>query len=72
MRTIDIAGLAAVLLARRCAGAAADVELIVNHNWSSPSEIAALKVLQKHLAEKGVQVEGLCRRRRTTRAPMSA
>jgi glucose/mannose transport system substrate-binding protein len=34
---------------------AADTELKVNYNWTAPPEVAAIKVLQSHLATMGVK-----------------
>ena len=50
-----LAGLAAVLLASAAPALAADVELKVNYGWTSPSEIAAVRVVQGHLADAGIK-----------------
>jgi glucose/mannose transport system substrate-binding protein len=45
--------LMAALLASALAGTASAAELIVNHGWSSPAEVAALNVLRAGLEAKG-------------------
>ncbi len=51
-----LAGLTAALMLSSMApiGAANATDLVVFHGWSSPAEVAAVNVLRKHLAEKGV------------------
>jgi glucose/mannose transport system substrate-binding protein len=55
MSFIKVVSLTAVLSAAAVLPAAADVTLGVNHGWSSPSEMAAIKVLQDHLAADGIK-----------------
>ena len=49
------AGLAAVLMVGAAPALAAEPELKVNYNWTSPAETAAIRVLQKHIAEMGIK-----------------
>jgi glucose/mannose transport system substrate-binding protein len=56
MSCISVKALAATLLvATALPVAAAETELNVNYNWTGPSEVAAVKVLQQHLADMGVK-----------------
>jgi len=56
MTKMKLAGTLAVLLATAAAAPAlAETELKVNYNWTSPAEVAAIKVLQDHLAQMGVK-----------------
>lgn len=48
-------GLSAILLTAASPAFAADVELKVNYGWTSPSEVAAVKVIQSQLAAQGVK-----------------
>jgi len=54
MLRLTFAGLAAALLVGNAA-MADEPTLKVNYNWTSPAETAAIKVLQKHIAEMGVK-----------------
>ena len=55
MKRVKTLGIAVALaLSAAFPAAAADVTLGVNFGWSSPSEMAAIKVLQDHLAAEGI------------------
>ncbi len=53
MKHKAIVGLTAALMAGTIAGAATATELVINHGWSSPAEVAALEVLRAGLEERG-------------------
>lgn len=48
-----LAGLTAALLAGAAPASVSAVELVINHGWSSPAEVAALNVLKSGLEAKG-------------------
>src|SRR5262245_33023261 len=55
MLRLTFAGLAVALLVGTAPALADEPTLKVNYNWTSPAETAAIKVLQKNLAERGVK-----------------
>jgi glucose/mannose transport system substrate-binding protein len=55
MLKIRMAGLLAAAAVMAAPAMAADAELNVNYNWTSPAETAAVKVLRDRLAERGVK-----------------
>ncbi|MEO1016115.1 MAG: ABC transporter substrate-binding protein [Pseudomonadota bacterium] len=53
MTTRTIAGLTAALMVTAAPIATSATELVINHGWSSPAEVAALNVLREGLEAKG-------------------
>lgn len=55
MLKLRIASLLTAAVAFTVPAVAADTELNVNYGWTSPAEVAAVKVIQDHLAKEGVK-----------------
>ena len=53
MRHKTLAGLTAALMVSTAPIAVSATELVINHGWSSPAEVAALNVLREGLEERG-------------------